>query len=278
MRTLIELLRAALFGIVEGITEWLPVSSTGHMILLEKLLPFKDVSENFYSVFEVVIQLGAILAVVILLWKKIWPFARKKDGGIRIRTSVIMLWLKVIVACLPLPVIKVLDLDERVPDDSLLAISIALIVVGVLFLIVEAIREGRKPKTRKLVEISFLQAFVIGLCQAVAAVFPGTSRSGACIVGALLLGISRAPAVEFTFILAIPAMLGASAYSVMKTGFSLPANELMLLAAGVVVAFAVSMLVIRPLISYIKRHTFRPFGIYRIALGLVLLALSFVLK
>ena len=278
MQTLIEFLRAALFGIVEGITEWLPVSSTGHMILLEKLLPFKNVSENFYSVFEVVIQLGAILAVVILFWKKIWPFMRKKTGGIGLRMPVVMLWLKVVVACLPLPVIKVLDLDERIPDDSLLAIAIALIAVGALFLIVEALRDGKKAKTRKLNDITFLQAFVIGLCQAVAAVFPGTSRSGACIIGALLLGIARRPAVEFTFILAIPAMLGASAYSVLKTGFSLPTSELALLAAGVVVAFVVSMVVIKPLLNYIKKHSFRPFGLYRIALGAVLIALSFVLK
>ncbi|MBQ6595869.1 MAG: undecaprenyl-diphosphate phosphatase [Clostridia bacterium] len=278
MRTLIEFLRAALFGIVEGVTEWLPVSSTGHMILLQKLLPFRDVSENFYSLFEVVIQLGAILAVVILLWKKIWPFARGRSGGIRLRMPVIMLWLKVIVACLPLPVIKVLDLDERIPGDSLPAIAAALIAVGVLFLVVEAVRDGKKAKTRKLSDITFLQAFIIGLCQAVAAVFPGTSRSGACVIGALLLGLSRGTAVEFTFILAIPAMLGASAYSVMKTGFSLPMNELLLVGAGVLVAFAVSMLVIRPLIRYIKHHTFRPFGIYRILLGLALLAVHFFVK
>ena len=276
MRSLIEVLRAALFGIVEGITEWLPVSSTGHMILLQKLLPFKGVSENFYSVFEVVIQLGAILAVILLFWKKIWPFARKNEGGIKIRKNVIVLWLKVIVACLPLPVIKVLDLDERIPDDNVRAIAIALIVVGVLFLVVEAIRDGKKPKIRKLSRITFIQAFIIGLCQAIAAVFPGTSRSGACIIGALLLGISRATAVEFTFILAIPTMLGASAYSVMKSGLSFAGSELMLLGVGVLVAFVVSMLVIKPLLNYIKHHSFRPFGVYRILLGAVLLALSFI--
>ena len=269
---LFEILKAVLYGVVEGITEWLPVSSTAHLMLLGRFLPFQNVSEGFPGVFEVVIQLGAILAVVITLWKHIWPFGRDREGRIYARGKVWMTWFKVVVACLPLPVILALDLDELIAGDNLLAIALALIVVGALFFLVENLREGRKPSVRKVSEITFPMAFAIGLGQAVAAVFPGTSRSGATIIVALLMGISRGAAVEFTFTMAIPVMLGASAMDLLKAGFAFSGAELALLAAGVVTAFAVSMLVIRPLLSFIRRHTFRGFGGYRILLGVAILA------
>ena len=268
---ILEFLKALIYGAVEGITEWLPVSSTGHMLILERFLPFKDVSEGFWPMFTVVIQFGAILAAVLTLWRKIWPLARREDGSVRVRMPVVMLWLKVVVACLPLPVIKVLDLDELIPSDSLLAIALALIVVGALFIVVENLRAGKRPKVRSMYKITFAQAFVIGLCQAVAAVFPGTSRSGATIIGALLMGISRRAGIEFTFTMAIPVMLGAGLMDLLDFGFAFAGSELALLLIGVAVAFVVSMLVIRPLLNYLKRHTFKIFGAYRIALGLIVI-------
>ena len=275
---LIELLKAALFGVVEGIAEWLPISSTAHLMLLERILPFKGVSEGFVGMFEVVIQLGAILAVVITLWKRLWPFGRDRSGRIRAKKAVWLTWAKVVVACLPLPVVMALDLDELIAGDNLMAIAIALIVVGLLFIVVENLRKGKRSSVRRLSDITFPMAFMIGLCQAVAAVFPGTSRSGATIIGALLMGISRGVAVEFTFILAIPVMFAASAVDLLKMGFALPAGELALLAVGVVTAFAVSMLVIRPLLNYIKKHDFKLFGAYRIALGIVIIAYLLLMR
>ena len=269
---LIELIKAVLFGVVEGIAEWLPISSTAHLMLLNRALPFQGVSESFPALFEVVIQFGAILAVVITLWKRIWPFGHDRSGHIRAKKTVWLTWAKVVVACLPLPVVMALHLDDLIAGDNLWAIAAALIVVGALFIVVESLRKGRKPTVRRLSGITFPMAFAIGLCQAVAAVFPGTSRSGATVIGALLMGISRGVAVEFTFILAIPVMFAASAVDLLKLGFALPTGELLLLGVGVIVAFIVSMLVIRPLLNYIKRHDFKLFGYYRIALGLVIIA------
>ena len=268
----LELLKAALNGLIEGITEWLPVSSTAHIRLLERFLPFQGVSEGFPALFEVVIQLGAIIAVILYMWNKIWPFGRDEQGRIRSKKTVWLTWAKVVVACLPLPIIKLLDLDELISGDNLLAIAIALIVVGILFIVVEELRKGKKPTVRSLRRVTFPMALGIGVCQAVAAVFPGTSRSGATIIGALLMGISRRVAVEFTFILAIPVMLGASLMDLIKLNAALAANEIALLAVGCIVALAVSLLVIRPLLNYIKRHSFKLFGTYRIALGIVILA------
>ena len=269
---LIELIKAVLFGVVEGIAEWLPISSTAHLMLLNRALPFQGVSESFPALFEVVIQFGAILAVVITLWKRIWPFGHDRSGHIRAKKTVWLTWAKVVVACLPLPVVMALHLDDLIAGDNLWAIAAALIVVGALFIVVESLRKGRKPTVRRLSGITFPMAFAIGLCQAVAAVFPGTSRSGATVIGALLMGISRGVAVEFTFILAIPVMFAATAVDLLKLGFALPTGELLLLGVGVIVAFIVSMLVIRPLLNYIKRHDFKLFGYYRIALGLVIIA------
>lgn len=269
---MLDILKAVLFGIVEGITEWLPISSTGHMILLDEFVKM-NVSEEFWSLFLVVIQLGAIMAVVLLFWKKIWPFGRKKEGGqFYVKTDIITLWLKIIVACVPAAVIGVL-FDDKL--DELFyhpwCVAIALIVFGVAFIIIENKNKDMKPKITKLKEITFQTAALIGIFQLIAAIFPGTSRSGATIVGALLIGVSRTVAAEFTFFLAIPVMFGASLLKVVKFGLAFTGTELVLLAVGMVTAFLVSMLVIRFLMGYIRKHDFKAFGYYRIVLGMVVL-------
>ena len=274
-----EILKAALFGVVEGITEWLPVSSTGHMILLNEFLPLK-VSEEFYGLFEVVIQLGAVLAAVIMLWPQIWPFGQKNNrdpmgtSGILswVKRDKIMLWVKVIVACIPAVIVGVLFDDQL---DALfhgpLCVAIMLILVGAAFIGVENLNAGRKPRIRTLNRLNFKTAALIGLFQLVAAIFPGTSRSGATIIGALILGVSRRVGVEFTFIMAIPVMFGASLLKILKYDGAIVGGEVLLLVVGMVVAFVVSMLVIRKLLDYVKNHNFKGFGWYRIALGVVVL-------
>ena len=275
---MLDILKAILFGIVEGITEWLPISSTGHLILLEEFIKFDNVSEGFFKMFEVVIQLGAILAVVALFFKQIWPFC-KKGGGFKkqgalayVKMDVMQLWFKILAACIPAAIIGVLFDDVL---DALFyhwyVVAGALIVFGVAFIAVENWNKGRSPKIRTLAEISYQTALMIGVFQLIAAVFPGTSRSGATIVGALLIGVSRTVAAEFTFFLAIPVMLGASLLKLLKFGFSFTSGELVILAVGMVVAFAVSVAVIRFLMGYIKRHDFKVFGWYRIVLGAAVL-------
>ena len=270
---LIEILKAVLFGIVEGITEWLPISSTGHMILVDQFVHL-NVSADFYKMFEVVIQLGAIMAVVVLFWNKLWPFHMKnekpawKDGALS-------MWLKIIVAVIPAAIIGVL-FDDKIDELFYhpVPVAIALIVVGVLFIVVETIMKGKKPSIRNIGQITYKAAVIIGLFQVLAAVFPGASRSGATIIGALLIGVSRATAAEFTFFLAVPVMFGASLLKVIKyiaAGVAMTGSELVILVIGTLVAFIVSVFVIKFLMSYIKKHDFKVFGWYRIVLGILVL-------
>ncbi len=285
---MVEFLKAVLFGIVEGITEWLPISSTGHLILLNEFVKL-DVSDEFYSMFEVVIQLGAILAVVVLFWHQIFPFgkptgrrARHSVHGIRryVKPEIFSLWGKILVACIPAVVIGLAfdDVFEAL-FYNYMTVAIMLILFGIAFIVVENVNKGREPKIRRASEIGFKTAFLIGLFQLIAAIFPGTSRSGATIVGALLLGVSRSAAAEFTFILAIPVMFGASFLKILQFGFSFTSMELMILLTGMVTAFIASMLIIRFLFNYIRKHDFKVFGYYRIALGIVVIVVfTFFLK
>lgn len=276
---MLDILKAILFGIVEGITEWLPISSTGHLILLEEFVKFDNVSENFFAMFEVVIQLGAILAVVVLFFKQIWPFCKKGGGYAKqgplayVKMDIMQLWFKILVACIPAAVIGVLFDDVL---DALFyhwyVVAGALIVFGVAFIVVENWNKGKNPKIRTLAEISYQTALMIGVFQLIAAVFPGTSRSGATIVGALLIGVSRSVAAEFTFFLAIPVMFGASLLKIVKFGFHFSTVELAALLTAMLTAFIVSVIVIQFLLSYIKKHDFKVFGWYRIVLGIVVIA------
>ena len=269
MISIIEILKTILFGIVEGITEWLPISSTGHMILLNEFVKL-DVSEEFWEMFLVVIQLGAILAVVLLFWNKIFPFRFKEKPVIRI--DIFVLWFKILVACIPAAVIG-LAFDDVF--DALFynptCVAVALIVFGIAFIVIENRNRNMSPKITELQQITFQTAFMIGVFQLLAAVFPGTSRSGATIVGALLIGVSRTVAAEFTLFLAIPVMLGASLLKIVKFGFDFTGAELTILLVGMVSAFVVSVVVIRFLMGYIKKHDFKVFGWYRIILGAAVL-------
>ena len=271
---MLEIIKAILFGIVEGITEWLPISSTGHIILLNEFVKM-EVSEEFWDMFLVVIQLGAILAVVLLYFWKIWPFGRKKSGGITFKKDAISLWCKIIVACIPAAIVGLAfdDLFDQLFYNKV-CVSIALIVFGIAFILIELWNKGKKPAIRSLEKLDYKTVILIGMFQLIAAIFPGTSRSGATIVGALLLGVSRTVAAEFTFFLAIPVMFGASLLKVVKfilSGVAISGMELAILGIGLVVAFVVSIVVIRFLMSYIKKHDFKVFGWYRIILGLLVL-------
>lgn len=275
---IIEILKAILFGIVEGITEWLPISSTGHMILLNEFVTL-NVSDDFWEMFLVVIQLGAILAVVLLYWNKIFPFHFKEKPVVQ--KDIFVLWFKILVACIPAAVIG-LAFDDVF--DALFynpwCVAIALIVFGIAFIVIENRNKDAKPRINELDQISYKTALIIGLFQLIAAVFPGTSRSGATIVGALLIGVSRTVAAEFTFFLAIPVMLGASLLKLVKFGFQFTGPEAVILLVGMIVAFVVSVIVIRFLMGYIKKHDFKVFGWYRIVLGIAVLAyfMAFRLK
>jgi len=271
---MVEILKAVLFGIVEGITEWLPISSTGHLILLNEFVTL-DVSEEFWSMFEVVIQLGAILAVVFLFWNQIFPFyfgEKAKENGGMIRKDVFVLWFKIIAACVPAAIVG-LAFDDVLEKYfyNYQTVAIMLILFGILFIIVENYNKGKKPKIRKLADITYTTAIMIGVFQLIAAVFPGTSRSGATIVGALLIGVSRTVAAEFTFFLAIPVMFGASLLKMIKFGFHFTGMEMAILLTGMIVAFIVSVIVIKFLMGYIKKHDFKVFGWYRIILGILVL-------
>ena len=269
MISIMEILKAVLFGIVEGITEWLPISSTGHMILLNEFVTL-NVSPEFWEMFLVVIQLGAILAVVLLFWNKIFPFRFGQKPVIQ--KDIFTLWFKILVACVPAAVIG-LAFDDVL--DALFynpwCVSVALIVFGIAFIVIENRNRGKSARITELGQMTYQTALMIGVFQLLAAVFPGTSRSGAPIVGALLIGVSRTVAAEFTFFLAIPVMLGASLLKVVKFGFAFTGTEAVILLVGMVVAFVVSIIVIRFLMGYIKKHDFKIFGWYRIILGAAVL-------
>lgn len=274
-----NILKAIIFGIIEGITEWLPVSSTGHLILAEQLMKFTEVSENFWNVFEVVIQLGAILAVVVLYFKNIWPLKKDKTKGVKWDKPILNLWGKIIVSCLPAVAIVLFKVDDFADAHfyNPMCISIMLILVGIAFIIVENINKNKTEKdyrVNSIAELTYKDAIIIGLFQVIAAVFPGTSRSGATIIGALLIGVSRVISAEYTFYLAIPAMAGASLLKFLKFGFGYTLMEWVILIVGTMVAFVVSIFVIKFLMNYIKKHDFKVFGWYRIALGIFVLALS----
>lgn len=274
---MIEILKSILYGIVEGITEWLPISSTGHMILLEEIMPM-NVSKSFWSMFLVVIQLGAILAVVVLYWNKIFPFRKNKEGKYTSVKSIWILWSKILVATIPAAIIG-LALDDWI-DAHLyngFVVAIMLILVGVAFIYIENRNKDMRPSVNSLSALSYKDALIIGLFQVVAAVLPGTSRSGATIVGGLMIGVSRAVAAEFTFFLAIPVMFGASLLKLVKFGLAFSVLEFFILVIGMVVAFFVSIFVIRFLMSYIKKHDFKVFGWYRIVLGAFVL-ISFAIR
>lgn len=276
MEFFMELLKAALFGVVEGITEWLPISSTGHMILLNEFVHM-DVGEDFWNMFLVVIQLGAILAVVLLFWNKIFPFDFTKKGKKILRKDVWDMWFKIVAACIPAAVVGVFfdEILERYLYNPF-TVAVMLILFGAGFLLIENRNRGKKPRIDSLQAIGYREAVLIGLFQLIAAIFPGTSRSGATILGGLMIGVSRIVAAEFTFFLAIPVMLGASLLKLVKFGFDFTGTEAAILAAGMVVAFAVSMAVIRFLMGYIRRHDFKVFGWYRIVLGALVLVYFFL--
>lgn len=285
------MLKVIFLGIVEGITEWLPISSTGHMILVDEFLKL-NVTEEFKNLFFVVIQLGAILAVVVLYWNKLWPFyirpvSAKKQAILDRQPTVSrgiltfvekfcdkdkwVLWFKIIVACIPTILIG-LTFNDVIEEkfNNYVVVAIALIFYGILFIVIENYNKRRKPTCTSLDKLSFKTAFIIGLFQ-VLSVIPGTSRSGSTIIGGILAGTSRTVAAEFTFFLGIPVMFGASLLKLLKFGFSFTGTELMILIVGMVVAFVVSVIAIKFLMGYIKKHDFKVFGWYRIVLGILVL-------
>lgn len=266
-----NILKAVLFGIVEGITEWLPISSTGHMILLDEFVQL-DVTPEFLEMFLVVIQLGAILAVIVIYWKKLFPFNFSGNGPV-IKKRIFDMWFKIVAACIPAAVVGVF-FDDVLNElfYNYVTVAIALIVFGILFIIVENRNKYQRPRIRKISQITYPVAMIIGLFQLIAAIFPGTSRSGATIVGGLLIGVSRTVAAEFTFFMAVPVMLGASLLKILKFGFVFEAAEVVILVVGMVVAFAVSVVAIKFLMGYIKKNDFKVFGWYRIVLGILVLA------
>ncbi|MCM1084385.1 MAG: undecaprenyl-diphosphate phosphatase [Clostridium sp.] len=270
--SIIEILKVLLLGVVEGITEWLPISSTGHMLLVDEFISL-NASEEFKEMFFVVIQLGAILAVVLLFWNKMWPFDFSKNPekeGV-IKKDIFSMWFKVVVACIPGAVVTLL-FDDYIEAHlhTPTVIAIALIFYGFAFIIIESRNKAKTARVEALQDITYKTAFIIGLFQ-VLSIIPGTSRSGATIIGALLIGVSRVAAAEFTFFLAVPVMLGLSLIKVIKFGFAFSGSELVILSVGVIVAFLVSLFVIKFLMGYIKKHDFKVFGWYRIALGVIVL-------
>lgn len=270
----IEIIKAVVLGIIEGITEWLPISSTGHMIIAEEFLKLKG-SDAFMEMFRVVIQLGAILAVVVLYFKKLNPFALSKTK--EEKTSTWTLWFKVLVATIPAAIIGVLfdeKLDELFYNPT--TVSITLILYGILFIIIENWRKGKRPLIKDFSHVTYKTALIIGIFQ-VLALIPGTSRSGATIIGAMMLGTSRYIAAEFTFFLAIPVMFGASLLKLVKFGMVFTGLELSVLLTGVIVSFLVSVVAIKFLMGYIKKNDFKFFGYYRILLGIVVI-LFFILS
>lgn len=270
----IELLKVIFLGIVEGITEWLPVSSTGHLILVEEFIKL-NVSEAFWEMFMVVIQLGAIMAVVVLYFKELWPFQNQKKakGALEryVKTDKMIMWFKIVISCIPSIVIG-LPFNDFIEAhfNNYLVVSIMLIVYGIFFILIENYNKKRTASINSVVEIGWKTAFLIGVFQLLA-VIPGTSRSGATIIGGILLGTSRTVAAEYTFFLAIPTMFGASLLKLVKFGLNFTGTEAIILIVGTLVSFVVSILAIKFLMGYIKKHDFKVFGWYRIALGIVVL-------
>ncbi|SHO51262.1 undecaprenyl-diphosphate phosphatase [Anaerocolumna xylanovorans] len=264
----IEILKVIFYGIVEGITEWLPISSTGHMILVEELMPL-NVSEKFMEMFRVVIQLGAILAVLVLYWNKIFPFQLKDKNKPFVKGDIMNMWFKIIVAVIPAGVIGILY-DDKIDAAfyNYITVAITLIVYGILFILIENRNKKGHFRITSLSQITYQTAIIIGIFQ-VLSLIPGTSRSGATILGAILIGVSRGVAAEFTFFLAIPVMFGASLIKMMKFGLNYTANDVLVLILGMLSAFVVSILAIKFLMGYIKKHDFKAFGIYRIVLGIL---------
>ena len=271
----IEILKVVFLGIVEGITEWLPISSTGHMLLVDEFITL-NMSEAFKKMFFVVIQLGAILAVVVLFWKKMFPFQFKDKSQPIVKKDTFSLWFKVAAACVPSAIMGVLFddyLDAHLHTP--IVIAIMLIFYGVLFMVIENWNKKRTATTTALTDVSYKTALIIGAFQ-VLSLIPGTSRSGATIIGALLIGVSRVAAAEFTFFLAVPTMLGASTFKLLKFGFDFTSAELFALVLGMAVAFAVSVLVIKFLMNFIKKHDFKMFGWYRIVLGILVVLITVI--
>ena len=270
-----EILKVILLGVVEGITEWLPISSTGHMILVDEFVKL-NVSEAFREMFFVVIQLGAIFAVIVLYWSKLFPFKKQKIADAKARIvldrETMLMWLKVIIAVLPAALIGI-PFDEQI--DAMFynyqTVAVTLILYGVLFIVIETRNRGKLPRINSIENITYGTAIIIGIFQ-VLSLIPGTSRSGATIVGAILIGVSRTVAAEFTFFLAIPVMLGASLLKLVKFGLVFTQAEAVILAVGMITAFVVSILAIKFLMGYIKKHDFKVFGYYRIILGIAVVA------
>ena len=295
----VEWLKVVLLGIVEGITEWLPISSTGHLILVDEFVKLNQ-SEEFMKMFNVVIQLGAILAVVVLYWGKLWPFHTKKNAprkswfanqadhgfmkGVQTFCNnycymdKIVLWLKIVLACIPAMVVGI-PFDDWMEEHfhNATVVALALIAYGVIFIVIENYNKKRTPRMVTLTDLSFKDAFLIGVFQ-VLSLIPGTSRSGSTIIGGILIGASRELAAEFTFFLAIPVMFGASLIKLLKFGLAFTSVELAVLIVGMVVAFGVSILAIKFLMGYIKKHDFKVFGWYRIVLGLLVLLYFYVIR
>jgi len=271
MLNFIEILKVVFLGIVEGITEWLPISSTGHMLLIDEVIKL-SASDEFKEMFFVIIQLGAILAVLLIFWEKMFPFDFSSKNSF-IKKEKIVLWLKVAVSCIPGAVITLL-FDDYIESHlhTPFVIASMLILYGILFVVIERWNKKRVPKTKKIEDISFKTAFIIGLFQ-VLSIIPGTSRSGSTIIGALLIGVSRVAAAEFTFFMAVPVMFGLSAVKMLKFGFAFTFAEILILIIGMATAFIVSLFVIKFLMGYIKKHNFEVFGLYRIILGILVLVL-----
>ena len=283
---MLELIISIFMGIVEGITEWLPVSSTAHLMILNKFFPIyfhpeASINAQYYEIFEVVIQLGAAIAAILFLWKRIFPFGKNNNPlgeGILsyIKKDVFILWIKIIIACIP-AIFVGLFLDDyfNALFYNPTSVALALIIIGIAFFIVEYLVRGKQFKITKLKDITYKYALYIGLFQIIAAIFPGTSRSGITIIGALLLGISRSVAVEFTFCLAIPVMFGASLLKLIKAKLAFNFMQIIIMLVGMISAFIVSVIVIKKLITYIKKHNFNIFGLYRIIVGIIILVLVF---
>lgn len=274
-----DIIKSIILGIIEGITEWLPISSTGHLIIADEFIKL-GMTDEFMEMFNVVIQLGAILAVVVIFWNKMWPFTADKTKGYNyitkgnglIKKDVMDMWFKVIAAMLPAAIVGIpLDNYFEAHFHNWQVVSAALIVYGVLFIVIEKINKSRKPKVNSIPELSYKTALLIGCFQALSLI-PGTSRSGSTILGAMILGVSRVAGAEFSFFLAVPVMFGASLIKLLKFGFTFTGMELAVLAVGTLTSFIVSVIAIKFLISYVRRHDFSLFGYYRIALGVIVIA------
>lgn len=274
-----DIIKSIILGIIEGITEWLPISSTGHLIIADEFIKL-GMTDEFMEMFNVVIQLGAILAVVVIFWNKMWPFTADKSKGYNyitkgnglIKKDVMDMWFKVIAAMLPAAIVGIpFDNYFEKHFHNWQVVSAALIVYGVLFIVIEKINKCRKPKVNSIPELSYKTALLIGCFQALSLI-PGTSRSGSTILGAMILGVSRVAGAEFSFFLAVPVMFGASLIKLLKFGFTFTGMELAVLAVGTLTSFIVSVIAIKFLISYVRRHDFSLFGYYRIALGVIVIA------